>query len=178
MFRFETDKLAWAAGFFEGEGCFPRSLGRRRGHQICAKLRNCDREMLSRFASILRCGNIGGPFQRKPTNKPQYEWRVENFEHVQAVIALMWKWLGSRRRARAREMLRIYRDSRVRPRHVETLSFAMFGKAIADQTLEERRKYACEVTRRYGLRSKLGIRLGRGHFAERTTEWPLGQGWT
>jgi hypothetical protein len=107
------EELAWAAGLFEGEGTFnlgPRKTPRHR--QIRAGIKMTDLDRLQAFQSATGLGRIYGPFQQKPHHKAVWAWRVQSFENVQALIAMLWCWLGSRRRARATELLLESRNAR------------------------------------------------------------------
>ena len=100
---FNREDLAWAAGLFEGEGCFTLS-GRGTARAI---LNMTDEDVVRRFAQIVRVGGIRGKRVIRPQHKPQWEWTVQNHEGVQALIAVLWPWLGQRRRSRAVEVLRL-----------------------------------------------------------------------
>jgi hypothetical protein len=102
--------LAWAAGLFEGEGCF-HAAARPGTNKITLKvtIAMSDADVIDRFAAIVGFG-VHGPRWSRPEEKPMFEWRVQNFERVQALIAMLWPWLGERRRARAIEVLRIARS--------------------------------------------------------------------
>jgi len=52
---FTRENLAWAAGFFDAEGCF--STTPRTG--VCASITQTDRELLDRFQSIVGIGKVG-----------------------------------------------------------------------------------------------------------------------
>lgn len=98
--RWNTTDVAWAAGFFEGEGTFqypPRA---------CLRVLNTDPDPLYRLQAIFGFGNIHGPHpQRGLGTKPYWYWNVSNYEHRQAVVAAMWRWLSPRRREQATRCL-------------------------------------------------------------------------
>jgi hypothetical protein len=108
-FEVNREKLAWAAGLFEGEGCFSGQahvngvVGRR---SVRAQVKMSDRDRVELFASIVDVGRVHAckpsPFA---SHKPVFQWRVTSFEEVQHVVAILWPWLGPRRRARAAEVL-------------------------------------------------------------------------
>jgi hypothetical protein len=94
--------MAWAAGLFEGEGCFffePRRAGQG------AKLAMTDEDIVRRFADIVGIGRIFSYQPKRANEKRVYTWAVYSFEHTQAIIAMLWPWLGERRRAKARDLL-------------------------------------------------------------------------
>ena len=70
-----------------------------------------DEDVLCRVMAIFG-GNVTGPYDRG-TNKPIYAWRLSGIKCVQAVLRLMWPYLGERRRARAAEMIAEYYEAPV-----------------------------------------------------------------
>jgi hypothetical protein len=79
-----------------------------------------DQDVVRRFHQKVGFGRLTGPYHRrfhgKPA-KPIWHWTVTSFEKVQALIAQWWPWLGSRRRARATEVLLAKRTAPVKPAH-------------------------------------------------------------
>lgn len=93
-------EVAWAAGLFEGEGCFG-SYPRGRKHGTQARLSMTDRDVVERFAKIVGMGTVRGPVDRGNKEwKPIWEWYVQRASEVRAVVALFRPWLGERRLAR------------------------------------------------------------------------------
>jgi hypothetical protein len=103
--------VAWAAGLFEGEGCLPRNQGTIGApHYPSAALAMSDEDVVRAFRGIV---NMGSVYQeRHPASKTMYRWKINGFEKTQALIGMFWPWLGSRRRDRATEMLRLYEPGR------------------------------------------------------------------
>jgi hypothetical protein len=95
-----SEDRAWAAGFFDGEGCF--SLASR-GSRAVATISQVDREVLDRFARIVGCGVVYGPHQGNPLThqQPFYSWRVGSRADFDHVVAVLWPWLGSVKRGAA-----------------------------------------------------------------------------
>lgn len=99
--------VAWAAGFFEAEGTVGAYI--RPGHRrIAASIAQASAsevpDVLVRFhAAVLGLGAVSGPrFVPSPWSRlPQYRWACWRFEHVQALVALLWPWLGERKRAQS-----------------------------------------------------------------------------
>jgi hypothetical protein len=112
------EEVAWAAGLFEGEGCvaFGQSGRKGSGKSISAQIRLAmtDRDMVERFAQVVRVGALHRPRRGRPNEKIIYGWAAYGFENVQQVIAMFWPWLGQRRRARAREVLLATRQTQAR----------------------------------------------------------------
>ena len=105
---FNREELAWAAGFFDGEGSTSKSThqtvnGNTR-YYAKIQLGQVDRRNLERFhKSIGGIGKIRGPV--KTPTKPRYDWSAGGFEDVQAVIALLWCWLSPAKRDQAKGVL-------------------------------------------------------------------------
>ena len=96
MDRYE---LAWAAGFFDGEGWADLELqeGRRTG-QPMARVNQADPdgvpEVLLRFQKALGgLGTIGGP-KREAGRIDLYRWHVSSRSNVELLHHLLMPWLG------------------------------------------------------------------------------------
>lgn len=107
------EELAWAAGLFEGEGAIVQSKapGGRLGLRVA--IQSTDRDVLDRFAAIVGCGRVDGPYQRKSTNattncKPIFNWQCNANRMAYAVIIALFPWLGERRRAVAAERIQVW----------------------------------------------------------------------
>ena len=110
MLNISREELAWAAGLFEGEGSIIPV-----GKAVSLSLTMCDEEVVKRFNAIFGVGQIRPRKKLAKHYKTPWEWRCGRFEHSQAVLAMMWPWLGSRRKARAKELLLIARSGRNSP---------------------------------------------------------------
>lgn len=96
------EEIAWAAGFWEGEGSI--GLNRGNGHDgaTCPYLAasQVTREPLDRLARVLG-GRVYGPYHRgKRCNanaQPFYEWRLAGWENVSRSCKAMREWLSARR---------------------------------------------------------------------------------
>jgi hypothetical protein len=100
---------AWAAGLFEGEGCFSmqRRSGKGRGSVrhvlLTATMATTDEDVLRRFATAVGMGNVTGPRTHSRDGKPVWYWSVSG-EKVPLLYALLEPGLGERRRARYAEL--------------------------------------------------------------------------
>ena len=107
--------LAWAAGFYDGEG----SVSFRKPHaktkaNVAISITQKDPELLHRWAAILRDhgiqpGVVGEPRHLQGTRQLQ----VFGFERVQMAMCILWPWLGTVKRrqfARAMWTLLSHRD--------------------------------------------------------------------
>ncbi len=105
-------EIAWAAGFFDGEGHV--SASKQAGKRSCnmrIQIAQTDPEVLFRFqAAVGGLGRVIGP--------NNYGWRdvwmfrVNRFEHAQAIVAILWRFLSSAKRADASRALLRMRDWR------------------------------------------------------------------
>jgi hypothetical protein len=98
---YDRESLAWAAGLFEGEGSISgRLIGAPR-----MSLGMTDEDVVQCFHVVVGCGKLRHQDPHGLGNKDLTVWAVQRFEHVQALVAMFWPWLGERRRARAVECL-------------------------------------------------------------------------
>lgn len=103
-----VEELAWAAGLFEGEGCVSSYTRKdsdpekRVGARCSVAMKDAD--IIVRFGFIIGRGRIY-PMRRPDGRADLVSWQSVGFEDTQATIAALWKWLGPRRRTRAREVL-------------------------------------------------------------------------
>lgn len=92
-------EVAWAAGFFEGEGSITASGGR-----LTVRIHNTDTEPLERFASIVVFGEVYGPYERNDRDgykrKPFWAWVAQEYDALE-VLELLWPWLSARRHGQA-----------------------------------------------------------------------------
>lgn len=101
-------ELAWAAGFFDGEGttCLTRykPKNQQRSYTVIAVgISQVEREPLERFQrAVGDLGVIIGPYQPRERNrKPQYRFRASGFERSQAIVVMLWPYLCSIKQAQA-----------------------------------------------------------------------------
>lgn len=102
------EDLAWAAGFFDGEGS---TLLTKNHGKYYARLSvtQCHQEVLQKFQRIVNLGQIAGPHVMKQSQrKDMYYWYVCGFEQTQAVIAFLWEWLGTEKREQAKRVLALH----------------------------------------------------------------------
>lgn len=114
----ETE-LAWAAGFFDGEG--NAMLGRPGGYrQVIAHIGQADRRVLDRFQGAVGVGKVYGPRAHKnPRARPMYEWKAWTPTSFHLVMWLLWPWLSEIKRMQfhqASEEYRAWRSPNPHPR--------------------------------------------------------------
>lgn len=100
---FDPLQIAWAAGFFDGEGStiayFPNKKSRYMRLQATVPQSGQGEvpKVLVRFqAAMLGLGKIVGPNEHGI-----YVWKSRGLEETQATIAMLWKYLGHVKRAQA-----------------------------------------------------------------------------
>ena len=122
------EELAFAGGLYEGEG----SMGYRRGkQQIQVQVGMADREPLERFGAAVGLGRLYGPYvavRNGKTHLPQWRWYINTYEKVQAVVAMLWPWLGPRRRKQANEVLKRALMPRIPFRHTPETKAKITGR--------------------------------------------------
>ena len=99
-------ELAWAAGLFEGEGSIVQYNNGGRPYLRLA-LRMTDEDVVRHFAVVAN-ESVLGPYDHQQNDghvrKPVWVCHV-NGTRAARVLELFWPYLGSRRRARATELL-------------------------------------------------------------------------
>jgi hypothetical protein len=111
----ESHELAWAAGFYDGEGCTQlMSVNPRRAKDyptIRIIVTQADLPILERFRRAVGDGNISGPITKnRPGRKPIYRLR-KNGPAAVAILAKLWPWLSEPKREQAANAVALYNDS-------------------------------------------------------------------
>jgi hypothetical protein len=118
--------IAWAAGFFEGEGTITQSNGR-----LVVRLNNTDPEPVKRFATIVAFGAIYGPYQYASRDghrrKPFWIWHSEEYEALE-VLELLWP-LAEREATRAGTGARADRGNPAGPSGIAIATVTRCGSA-------------------------------------------------
>lgn len=100
------EELAWAAGFFDGEGCFS-NFRRPNVMSVQATIAQTNVEPLERFrAAVGGVGRLNGPYIRGK-NKPVYYYAVSGWKNTQAVAALLWAFLSSPKRLKYQQIIKV-----------------------------------------------------------------------
>jgi hypothetical protein len=92
-----SEELAWAAGFFDGEGCTSTDKWDRIRITIGQK----DRRVLGRFAAAVGAGKVYGPYRRPG----EFFFYVVNRAESPEVIRKLWPFLSDLKREQARKAL-------------------------------------------------------------------------
>lgn len=105
-YTIDREALAWAAGFFDGEGstCLRTDRRRARGNTellLTITQHGTPPEELLRFqAAVLGLGNVHGPFAWNG-ERVRYTYTANGRERVPAILAMLWPWLSSAKKAQA-----------------------------------------------------------------------------
>jgi hypothetical protein len=98
--RPSLEEIAWAAGFFDGDGCFSVSIS---GGWAGAFIGSTDLSLLLKFQDVVGCGRISETqIRRRPGNwskKHQYTYRA--YADVDVVARTLWAVLGEYKRQQA-----------------------------------------------------------------------------
>lgn len=112
----EREKLAWAAGFFDGEGhtgctqAYSKEYEKVDGavsiltsDRISMQVSQVDLKCLERFVDAIGgVGTINGPYKdKRETSSPIYMWRVSGVNRVELVIEKLWPWLSDVKKKQA-----------------------------------------------------------------------------
>lgn len=153
-------EIAWAGGLWEGEGCFSirhapnRNPSKQGWVSANAVIQMTDEDTIRRLARIMDgaglVARVEGPILHRGNRQPTWRWRLNGFERVQALIAMLWPWLGVRRRGRAVEVLRATWSWPLRPR--STANRCAYGHLLDDPYIYPDGKRSCRVCRRRNIR--------------------------
>ena len=108
-----SEELAWAGGFFDGEGS--TYLEKHRTHPghfypilyvpQCAEI-GIAPELVRLKSAMGGIGNISGARQDGPDSTPYRRWRVVTPRKVQAALHLFWPFIGDVKRAQAQHVMK------------------------------------------------------------------------
>jgi hypothetical protein len=108
-----SEELAWAAGFFDGEGSTYLEKHRTRADHFYPVMyvpQTADigtAPELLRFRAALGLGNISGVCRPKPPRRPYRRWRAVTPAKVQLALHLLWPFIGDIKRAQARKTMQV-----------------------------------------------------------------------
>ncbi len=93
-----TKELAWASGFFDGEGCtFVTKVNR--GTRLVMAVAQTSSAVLERFAAAVGAGNINGPYGgRTAKSSPYWQLSITNWRTTQAVYCKLWPMLSRQKK--------------------------------------------------------------------------------
>ena len=97
-------ELAWAAGFFDGEGTFCLKTMRSNGSEYkypVVQIAQNEALLLDRFQRAVKVGAVHWDGSRDVA-----VYRANKFEQVQFVACVLWPWLGRFKKEQAVRTLR------------------------------------------------------------------------
>jgi hypothetical protein len=103
------EDFAWVAGLFEGEGSIIcAKVAKGSGLQRRLEITNTERDILERALEIVGLGviRVDNRKNRPANHKVRLYWQVWRWPDILAVLAMIYPFLGNRRRAAARRLLR------------------------------------------------------------------------
>jgi hypothetical protein len=127
-----SEELAWAAGFFDGEGTVGWGAA---GKCLFMSISQKDVRPLERFRDAVGVGKVQARIDKSGCQR----YEAYSFEQIQAVIAMLWKYLSGPKREQAVTALRAADHfhmtiSRFGP---SQRSHQMFGKRYRDLTIRQ-----------------------------------------
>jgi len=115
------EALAWAGGFYSGEGYTGlnkfttmgkggKKRSRWKKYPSMTVAQASSPETLERFNdAIMGLGKIYGPYGPYTTQKkPYYQLQIFGFEKVQAAIAMLWDFLSTEKQRQAKNVLKYF----------------------------------------------------------------------
>lgn len=91
-------ELAWAAGFFDGEGY--TGYQSQKGGIACELAQASDPSLLFRFLAAVRVGRIHSNHSAKDASGV-WRWRADGISDVQEALGRLWPWLGAIKKEQA-----------------------------------------------------------------------------
>lgn len=145
--RFGTwrEALAWAAGFFDGEGTVGIGRDRRKDpdrpfRTIRLMLAQVDARPLIQFQAIVGIGGrVAIHTDASSRHAPCHRLQIQTFEYVQAIVAMMWNFLSPQKRDQykicAKEMAEYFQEDRVWKGRLMDNTCVFCGKPAAARRL-------------------------------------------
>lgn len=169
-------ELAWAAGFFDGEGTTTTQHSKRRLSGARLSVSQVHREPLDRFrAALCGLGRVHGPYKREGNRRPQYIWRAVTFEHVQASLCMLWPFLCSIKRKQAIKVLAVVAGKRAEwnanpPWNSKRRTVCKHGHPVTTENIYIRKNgvKACVECRRRNTRESATRRRARLKLARKS----------
>jgi len=108
-----SEELAWAGGFFDGEGTTYLEKHRTHANHFYPALyvpQSADEgtapELLRLWAAI-GFGSISGLRRPKPPHRPYRRWRVVTVAKAQLALHLLWPFIGRVKRSQAQSVMKV-----------------------------------------------------------------------
>jgi hypothetical protein len=104
----KREDIAWLAGIIEGEGSITGVSENLKKHQrktYRVVVEMVDEDIIRRCQTIFGYGQIRKVNPRGLGKQIRYVWDVSNRSKVYSLISMIYPWLGTRRKTRAKEAL-------------------------------------------------------------------------
>lgn len=95
MFTANREQLAWAAGFFDGEGHIGVVTPKSGNAHIHIQVVQTEEGPLQRLQTVLNVGRIYGPYNHGGNRRPYKQLHIDRFESVQHTVCALWPWLSA-----------------------------------------------------------------------------------
>ena len=187
----DEHELAWAAGFFDGDGWAALVRDRRRGAEPYRPRAQINQSSpggvpsaLLRFRTAIGRGTIGGPV-RKPARRDLYWWICSGRDDVFSVGSLIAPWLSCVKRAQFRAAAGLVAGAEPRPSlaWAAGLFDAEGSTSLSDHRSHPGRKYVEAAITQGGegappdvlvrFKSAVGAGLIYGPYAQRGATQPV-----
>lgn len=109
------EDLAWAAGFFDGEGHIGLATtgAKKLNRHLHIQVVQTEEGPLERLQTIIG-GKLYGPYPHGK-RKPYKQLHIDKFEDVQHVVCLLWPWLSRPKREQVKNALAAFHEYQQRP---------------------------------------------------------------
>ena len=133
----QEHELAWAAGFFGGDGTVSacQASSENPARYLRARIAQAgptgEPDVLRRFKAALNdAGSIRGPFNpNNPCRQPQYAWQASGSAGVELILQRLWSSLDDAKREQARRAIRLARQAG--PHRTAPPAHEVFGLDLA-----------------------------------------------
>jgi hypothetical protein len=153
----DTHELAWAAGFYDGEGStFLAAAGGQGLRSPCCEVNQVRPEVLHRFHAAV--GGIGSmrlrPDRLKRRPHPMWSWTTRNWRSTQTVLTMLWPYLDVVKRAQATTVFLEYQaQASASPK----LGIARVRKLSDAQCVEIQARFAAGGVTKWALGKEYGV---------------------
>lgn len=105
------EKILWAAGLIEGEGCIKSGYRKDKLWLACSiSAASTDRDVIDK---LYNCFKLGAIYDLKPKEKYHkfgWQWNVHKQEDVVKIIELIYPYMGIRRKSKMDKVLKILKE--------------------------------------------------------------------
>ena len=106
-------ELAWAGGFFDGEGyigCTTQIIRERGYHRLACSVAQTSKEPLIRFQKAVEAGKVYGPYNYGINKKDYWQWNAENTDTSRQVMEKLIPYLCSIKRDQYYNSVTLYEE--------------------------------------------------------------------